>query len=154
MLNMEKEKKSAYIEVLDYNRIISFYDNRSLKDAIERDLEEDLQREGFQFSDIILQVQSTDDKFGGKFVDLRDQDVPDQRETKAAQKENGRPTLVNKMAKFHISPPQHTQQCSTSEDIFIEAQPAATTTSSQQPLVKYGPVHTCGRCVSAQLVEQ
>ena len=75
---MEKEEKSAYIEVLDYNRIVSFHDNRSLKEAIKRELEEDFKEEGLEFSDIILQVQSTDEKFGGKFVDLRDQDVPDQ----------------------------------------------------------------------------
>ena len=73
-----REEKSAYIEVLDYNRIVSFHDNQSLKEAIKRDLEEDLTKEGFQLSDIILQVQSTSEKFGGKCVDLRDQDVPDQ----------------------------------------------------------------------------
>ena len=62
---MEEEEKSAYIEVLDYNRIVSFHDNRSLKEAIKRELEEDLKEEGLEFSDIILQVQSTE-KFGGK----------------------------------------------------------------------------------------
>ena len=46
----EEQEKSAYIEVLDYNRIVSFRDNQSLKEAIRNDLKEDLKREGFQFS--------------------------------------------------------------------------------------------------------
>ena len=43
---METEEKSAYVEVLDYNRIVSFQDSRSLKEAIKLDLEEDLSNKG------------------------------------------------------------------------------------------------------------
>ena len=47
------------------------------------DLEEDLKEEGFEFSDIIFQVQATVDKFERKFVDLQDQDVPNQSQNVA-----------------------------------------------------------------------
>ena len=77
------EEKSAYTEVLDYNRIVSF---ESLKEEILRKT---------QFSDIILQVQSTSEKFEGKFVDLRDQDVPDQAVIRGKLRQHKRRMILN-----------------------------------------------------------
>ena len=79
-----EEEKSAYVEVLDYNRLVSFHD-------IKRDLKEDF-KQGFEFSD----MQSTDDKFEGKYFYLRDQDVPDQAVIKRKLRQHKR-SVVSKI---------------------------------------------------------
>ena len=60
---MEKEEKSAYIEVLDYNGIVSFRDNQSLIEALSGPRRLQARRVRIQQC-----FPSPDDKFGRKLI--------------------------------------------------------------------------------------